>query len=68
MRASLKDYKDWMQERADEIAYDEYLKDFYDLTKRQQTEVYDQASSDHTDAYSAWCDAIYERIREERMK
>ena len=68
MSASLNDYKDWIQERADEIADEDWGDDFYDLTEHRQRDVYAQAMIEYIDAYSDWYDSIYERIREERMK
>ena len=64
MRAKLKDYKDWIQERADEIAGEEHDKDFYDLPKPIRDEIYKHASNDYVEAYSSYCDYVYETMRE----
>lgn len=37
--------KDKIQERAMDMAYEQYNKDFYDLTEAQQTEIYNKAES-----------------------
>ena len=42
-------YKDDIQQIADEIANEEYQKDFYDLSAEQQDKVYGQAIERYTD-------------------
>lgn len=64
IRAKLRDYKDWIQERADDIAEEEHGKDFCDLPLPIQHEVYKHASSDYKEAYSDWCDRPYEQMRD----
>ena len=43
------DKKDWMQDRADEIAREQYGVEFYDLSDDTQEEVYNQAGIDYAD-------------------
>jgi len=61
------DYKDWIQNRAMELADEQYGKDFYDLPDHLQTEVYNQAEADYTDYYAAQIDAAYDRAVEARL-
>lgn len=66
MRASIKDYKDWIQERADDLAVEYYNKDYYDLTDEEQQEIYELAEGDYKDAYASYCDYVYETQRGEK--
>ncbi len=59
----MKGYKDWIRERADEIADEKYGIDFYDLPEATRDKIWRQALDDHTDVYSAYCDSVYERIK-----
>ena len=67
MRASIKDNKDWIQERADELAEEEHNKDFYDLPRSIRDEIYKHASNDYVEAYSSYCDYVYETHRDKEM-
>ena len=67
VKSSLRDYKDWIQERAFVLANELYDEEFYNLPENLQDKVYNQASEDYTDAYSSWCDAEYERWRDRRL-
>lgn len=66
-RSFLKDYKAWIQERADEIALEEQGKDFYELPNDMQDMVYNKATEDYKDAYADMMDATYEAIRDRRI-
>lgn len=61
------DYKDWIENRAHELAEERYNKDYYDLPKDIQLEIYNRAEADYTDHYASQIDAIYERIRDSRL-
>ncbi len=63
----MKEMKDWIRERADEIAGEEYDKDFYDLSAEMQDIVYSRAMDDYVDYYSAYCDSVYERMKDKEM-
>ncbi len=54
------DYKDWVAERAQVIADEEYGNDFYHLTDQQQDEVYAEAAADYIDYESAQIDCLYD--------
>ncbi len=53
MRAKLRDYRDWIQERAAKIAEKEFHEDFDDLSSIIQNDIYKQATTDYTTAYCA---------------
>jgi hypothetical protein len=57
------DYKDWISEKADEIACYLYDKDYYDLPEKLQLEVYAKAEEAYVDAYANMIDTVYERNR-----
>ena len=61
------DYKEWIQNRAMELAEKQYNKDFYDLPDSLQAEIYNQAEADYTDHYADMIDAAYDRAREARL-
>ena len=61
------DYKDWITNRAMELAEELYCQDYYDLPDKLQTEVYNKAESDYTDYYAAEIDAAYDRMMEEQL-
>lgn len=54
-------YKDDIQEQADEIAFQKYGKDFYDLSEKQQDEVYEEAQEAYTDNLASQADAMKDR-------
>lgn len=47
----MKDYKEGTQAIADDIAFTEYNKDFYELNAKIQAEVYEAASERFFDGY-----------------
>jgi len=61
------DYKDWIANRADELALEKYGKDFYDLSGELQVEVYNQAMEEYKDHYADMIDAAYDRAVEARL-
>ena len=63
MIASIRDCKEWTQERAYELASELYGKEFYDLSTTLQEKVYAQANDEYTDVYADWCDRVYERVK-----
>ena len=67
MRVSIKDYKDWIQERADDLAVEYYSMDFYTLAKEEQQEIYALALEDYKDEYASYCDYVYEMHRDKEV-
>ena len=61
------DYKYWIQNRAEEIALEEYDKDFYDLPERVQSEVYNRATEAYKEMYADRIDSTYEAIRDKQL-
>jgi len=43
------DMKDWLQNKAEEIALIKYEREFYDLTSEQQNIVYNETINDYKD-------------------
>ena len=54
-------YKEMIQEHADELASQEYDKDFYDLTDEQQDEIYKKAQEMANDDFASQIDAMKEK-------
>lgn len=67
MRAHIRDNKDWIQERAIELAEEEHDKDFYDLPRPIRDEIYKHASNDYVEVYSSYCDYVYEQMRDRKL-
>ena len=61
------DYKDWIQNRAEELAQELYSTEFYELPENIRAQVYNQAYLDYTDHYAAQIDAAYDRALEARL-
>lgn len=59
------DYKEMIQQFADEIASEKYDKDFYDLTEKQKDEVYEEAQERCTDHYVSLADSMAEERKYE---
>ncbi len=57
------DEKDWIRERADKIADEEFGSDFYDLSGTLQDKIYSRAMAGYTDYYADYCDSVFERIK-----
>ena len=66
MIASIKDCREWTQERAYELASELYDEEFYDLPTTLQEKVYAQANDEYTDKYADWCDVAYERWKDRK--
>jgi len=62
----MQDVKDATSTEADRIAEQRYGKEFYDLPKPIQHEVWCEAESIVRDKVADQADAIYERLRERR--
>jgi len=62
-------YKDEIQERADELAFERYDKDFYDLTEEQRDKVYEYDQNSWTNHYASLADSMAEerKFEEEPM-
>jgi len=51
------DYKDWIQNRAEEIANQDYDSEFYNLSQEAQLDVYGQAMEEHKEHVADLIDA-----------
>ena len=63
----LTDMKEWIQNRAEEIAQEVHNKDFYDLGHHTQLQVYAKAMEDYKDYYASLIDSTYERLRDQKL-
>ena len=61
------DYKYWIQNRAEEIAREDYDTEFYDLPDDKRSEVYNKATEAYKDEYADRIDSTYEAIRDKRL-
>ena len=61
-------YKYWIQNRAEEIALEDYDSEFYGLPTDKQREVYHKATEAYNEAYADSIDATYEAIRELNLR
>jgi len=61
------DYKDWISNKADEIAEERFGDEYYKLTEEQQMEVWQSAEEAYKDHYADLIDAAYERGREANL-
>lgn len=52
------DYKEAIQVHADEIAWDKYGKDFYDLSEDEQDKVYEEAQEQYVDHFTSQIDKM----------
>lgn len=59
--------KDWLQNRADEIALDKTGHEFYELGPQLQLMCYMIAEQDWVDYYSSLIDVVYEEREKERQ-
>lgn len=57
-RRNKMNYKEAIQEYADEIAWKEYGKDFYDLSEKEQDKVYEMAQERYVDDYTSQIDKL----------
>ncbi len=58
MNTSILDYKGWIQNKADDIAREEYDQEFYDLPEEIRDAVYNKATQAYKDTYA---DLIFAR-------
>lgn len=58
------DYKEWISNRAEEIAQTQYDKSFYDLSKETAERIWKEAEDAYVDYYAALLDAQYEAFCE----
>lgn len=58
-------YKDEIQEHADEIAWEKYRKDFYDLTEDEQDKVWAEAEERYIDNHLSQIDSMVDRAKYE---
>ena len=61
------DYKEWISERAEELAQERYNKGFYDLTNDIQMELWQYAEADWINREAARIDAAYDAAMESQM-
>lgn len=59
-----RDHKQWVSDRADEIAQDKYKLSYHDLSTHFQQQVWKQAESDYVDFYSSEIDHLYEQHKQ----
>ena len=62
------DYKEWISEKAYELADEKYNKEFYDLSDELQMEVYNEAVEAYKDFLADQIDQLHELAKESRMK
>jgi len=60
------DYKGWIQNRAEELAEEQYGKEFYDLPENIRASVYNQAYNDRADYEADRIDAAYDRWKDKQ--
>jgi len=61
------DYKEWIMERASDLAQERYGKLYYDLPEHQQEELFNEAEKDYVDYYAAQIDAAYDARQERQL-
>ena len=61
------DYKDWIQNKAEELAQEEYGTEFYDLPEATRDIIYNRASELYVDFYADKIDAAYERALDNKL-
>lgn len=62
------EYKEWLQNRADEIAEEKYGKDFYDLPDDLQYAVYTAAEDDYRGMAADRADAMLDETKERGLR
>ena len=62
------DYKDWITERAEELAQERYNKGYYDLASIIQQELFAEAEADYRNREAARIDAAYEAEMERHFE
>lgn len=61
------DYKDWIQNKAEELALEQHNTDYYGLPKSTRHQLYDKACELYKDHYAGQIDAAYEAALEARL-
>ena len=61
------DYKEWITERAEELAQERYKKSYYDLPDKVQDEIFAMAEADYINRESARIDTAYDAAEEARL-
>jgi len=61
------DYKDWIQNRAEELAQELYDEEFYDLLNDLQIRLRNRAEADYHDHEADKIDAAYDRAMEAQL-
>ena len=61
------DYKDWIQNRAEDLALEQYDLDLYELQDSIRLTIYEQAMKDYSDHYASQIDAAYDRWKDKQM-
>ena len=61
------DYKEWMQERADDLAMSIYGAEYYDLPNQIQLELYAMAESDYKDHYASMIDVARDAAKDNQL-
>lgn len=62
------DMKEWIQNRADEVAMETLGKEYYDLGPHMQAMCYAKAMEDWADYYANLIDAAYDREKERQLE
>lgn len=62
------DQKEWIQDKAEELAEEEYEMDFYNLNDNTQGKIWERAEKEWIDYYSGYCDHIYETIKDRKQE
>lgn len=55
------DMKDWIQNKAEELAQELYNADYFDLDENTQRALFDKACEGYHDYYAAKIDVAYDR-------
>ena len=67
MLKPVKDYKDWIADRAEELAQEYYGISFYVLSGVARTEIWEEAKWDYIGRESARIDALYDAMQEKKL-
>ena len=57
MNASIRDKEAWVTERAEVIAYEQFARDFHELSEETQGIVYKRAEQDHADTMADYAES-----------
>lgn len=64
---NLRDYKAWIQSKAEDIAREHYETEYHDLPEEEQRTVYNLATEAYKDAYFDSIDALTDYIQESAL-